>query len=300
VLTNLLSCCNQVKMSIDSIKVTQFGGKSSFSAFKHKVLAYLQTLGLKDIVVSGTETRGASSNNSSSSSSSSSSSKRSVEEVSTKSERAYAILLNLLSDEVIDLVAHVEAGDAHGVWTVLLETYETKSTASLCYTLDQFMNIKFDDDRESFDVYKAKFMNLLVSLKEMGEVVSVAIQRYVILRGLPSTYEALVQSLKINDKLSMEETYIHIKDYYEMQKRMHDREDKSNSHAYAMVGRRNGDRRDCYICGHTDHLIRNCPLRNKLMCTKCNKKGHVSRYCNSRDTAGRDVDIGDQGDVVNL
>ena len=75
-LSNLLSCCNQVKMSIETIKVTRFGGKSSFSAFKHKVLAYLQTIGLKDIVVSGTETRGASS----SSSSSGSSGKRSGEE----------------------------------------------------------------------------------------------------------------------------------------------------------------------------------------------------------------------------
>jgi gag-polypeptide of LTR copia-type len=207
VLSNPLSCCNQVEMSIETIKVTRFGGKSSLSAFKYKVLAYLQTIGLKDIAVSGTETRGASSG------SSGSSGKRSGEEyeedepprvsskssgISTsgsskdtvvngisrkqKSEKAYAILLNLLDDEVIDLVAHVEAGDAHGVWTVLLETYETKSTASLCYTLDQFMNIKFDDRRESFDVYKARFMNLLVALKEMDEVLSLAIQRYVILR----------------------------------------------------------------------------------------------------------------------
>ena len=71
-------------MSIETIKVTRFGGKSSFSAFKHKVLAYLQILGLKDVVVSGTEARGASS-------SSGSSGKRSGEEISSKSERAYAI-----------------------------------------------------------------------------------------------------------------------------------------------------------------------------------------------------------------
>lgn len=294
-LSNLFSCCNQVKMSIETIKVTRFGGKSSFSAFKHKVLAYLQTIGLKDIVVSGTETRGASSG------SSGSSGKRSGEEISSKSERAYAILLNLLDDEVIDLVAHVEAGDAHGVWTVLLETYETKSTASLCYTLDQFMNIKFDDRRESFDVYKARFMNLLVALKEMGEVVSLAIQRYVILRGLPNTYEALVQSLKINDKLSMEETYIHIKDYYEMQKRgQYVREDKEK--AYAMVARRygNGGGRDCYICGHSDHLMRNCSLKNKLMCTKCKRKGHVSRYCNDKDTVEQEEGSEESDEVVNF
>src|ERR1700720_2449539 len=281
-------------MLIETIKVTRFGWKSNFSAFKHKVLAYLQTLGLKDVVVSDTEARGASS-------SSGSSGKRSGEEISSKSERAYAILLNLLDDEVIDLVAHVEAGDAHGVWTVLLETYETKSTASLCYTLDQFMNIKFNDGRESFDVYKARFMNLLVALKEIVEVVSLAIQRYVILRGLPDTYEALVQSLKINDKLSMEETYIHIKDYYEMQKRgQYAREDKEK--AYSMVARRYGNDsgRDCYICGHPDHLMRNCSLKNKLMCTKCKRKGHVSRYCNDKDTAEQEEGSEESDEGVNF
>ena len=58
-----------------------------------------------------------------------------------KSEKAYSILLNLLEDELTDLIATVEQGDAYRVWIVLLETYETKSTASLCHKLDLLMNI---------------------------------------------------------------------------------------------------------------------------------------------------------------
>ena len=197
------------------IRPIRYGGKSSFSAWKLKVLAYLQPMGLKDIVVKAEDEYEEDepprvSSKSSGISTSGSNKDTVVNGISRKqkSEKAYGILLNLLEDELIDLVAHVEAGDAHGVWTVLLETYETKSTASLCHTLDKLMNMKLEN-RESFDVYKARFMNLVLSLKEMGETVSPAIQRYVILKGLPENYLPLVQSLKINDKLSLEETCTH-------------------------------------------------------------------------------------------
>ena len=66
------------------------------------------------------------------------------------------------------------------------------------------MDIEFDGEghkRESFDMCKARFTNLVHKLKEMGEKVSPAIQRYVLLKGLPADYDALVQSLKVNDKL---------------------------------------------------------------------------------------------------
>jgi len=94
----------------------------------------------------------------------------------SKCEKAYAIVLNLLEDELIDLVSHVEPGNAHGVWSVLLETYEVKSTATLCHKLDLFMNIRFNPENESFDVYKCRYMKLLSELKEMNEIVSPAIQ----------------------------------------------------------------------------------------------------------------------------
>lgn len=289
-----------------SIRPSKFNGKGNFSAWKFKTLAYLQSLGLKEVViqnlpalqsdssieVQGSEfgtvtatnagTLNSSSNTSSSPLGSSSVSRGNV--LKLKSEKAYAIVLNLLEDELIDLVSHVEPGNAHGVWSVLLETYEMKSTATLCHKLDLFMNIRFNSESESFDLFRSRYMKLLSELKEMNEVVSPAIQRYVLLRSLPTKYEALVQSLKINDKISIEEVYTHIKDYYESEKRRRESTDQAaaiKQEDDIVYGTWKQGGRECFICGSGDHMKRDCPVRNRIRCSKCGGTGHVSKLCRS-------------------
>ena len=295
---------SEITFSEGSIRPGKYGGKSNFSAWKFKTLAYLQSMGLKDVVVSSVLDVNELELDEAGSSVDTTSKKGkaaflndTAKLIRRKSEKAYAILLNILEDELIDLIAHVEAGDAHGVWTVLLETYEAKSTASLCYTLDQLMNIHFDSKKESFDMFKAKFIKLVLALKEMNEIVSPAIQRYVLLRSLPSGYKALVQSLKINDTISFEETCTHIKDYYESEKREHGRdrtydddyvqsvmEDRkivraNRNRASQRTGKNISNSRECFLCGKKEHIVRDCPLSSQIKCSKCGGKGHVSRYC---------------------
>lgn len=53
----------------------------------------------------------------------------------------------------------------------------------------------------------------------MGETLSLAIQRYLLLKSLPKVYDALVQSLKINNSISIDEVSTHIKDYVETERR---------------------------------------------------------------------------------
>jgi len=236
-----------------------------------------------------------------------------------KSEKAYAILLNLLDDDLIDLIAHVEAGDAHRVWTVLLETYEAKSTASLCYKLDQLMNIQFRSEKETFDMFKARLTRLISEVKTMGEIISPVIQRYVLLKSLPQTYDALVQSLKINDNISIEEVYTHIKDYVETERRRKTKsaqpdqsipeEEKAlatltgfNKHTKwakkeaakvnrqmdvyeaARKKRNNRDKVECYTCGFEGHTSNLCTLKDRLHCSRCKERGHLARYCKAENS----------------
>ncbi len=267
-----------------SIRPTRYNGKTNFSAWKFKTLAYLQSLGLKEVVVSDpgvsfpaeTETKtrlgaaAVAASGSDSESSSSGTSKKNVELKMQKCEKAYSILLNLLEDHLIDLVVNVEPGNAYRVWKVLLETFEAKSTASLCHRLDLLMNIQFDQDKESFDVFKARLTKLLLELKERGEVVSPVIQRYVLLRAMPPSYESLVQSLKINDNLSMEEVYTHIKDYYEANQRRHGSTKKEEESKFRSDVNTNGNSslaslrmRKCFKCGSERHLVKHCPKQEE-------------------------------------
>jgi len=140
---------------------------------------------------------------------------------------------------------------------------EMKSTASLCHRLDLLMSIRFDLEKETFDGFKGRFTKLLLELKERGEIISPAIQRYVLLRAMPNRYEALVQSLKINDTLTIEEVYTHIKDYWEADLRRHrsvsnrDRSDYANTSIAATIQ----ERKKCYVCGSRKHLARYCQER---------------------------------------
>jgi len=112
--------------AVSSIRPGKFNGKGNFNAWKFKTLAYLQSLGLKEVVVfnplvfqgESSESKGAvtatnagdgSSASSSSSASGSAPAANKRMALLKKSEKAYAIVLNLLEDELIDLVSHVEA-----------------------------------------------------------------------------------------------------------------------------------------------------------------------------------------------
>jgi hypothetical protein len=278
---------SSVSESSGVIRPPLYNGKSSFSAWKHKVLAYLQSLGLKDVVVSSaTETQVQGSLNPVQTRSSSSTMNDSTEMTSDlitsatkRRDKAYAILLNLLDDSLIELISSVSVGDAAGVWKILLSTYETKSTAQLCQKLDELLNLKFAGTGESFDVYKARFTNLCIEVKEMDEDLSSKIKRYIFLRGLPESYASLVQSLKINDGLSFDQMCVHIKDYYESERRKVDAGTGgggSSQTAYAFR-----EKRECYLCGKTGHVASSCSLKEKMWCSSCRNKGHTSKHCES-------------------
>ena len=98
--------------SDSSIRPSKYNGKTNFSAWKLKMLAYLQALSLKDHVVvtdfglfrrqegsNSPEDPGLQANTSGSTNPNKT---RAI--LMKKSEKAYAVLLNSLEDDIIDLV----------------------------------------------------------------------------------------------------------------------------------------------------------------------------------------------------
>ena len=298
-------------------RLKRFGGKGAFGAWKLRALAYLQTQGLKETVTTEGYVFGkkpALSLSLSGSSGSTDEEKKKAEQLLSaasmkKGEKAYSLLLSLLEDNVIDLVSHIEPGDAFGVWKILIDTYEGKSTAKMCHLLDLLMNLRFKPKKEEFDSYRARMTTILMKLKEMNETVSPALQRYVLLKGLPKEFDSLVQTLKVNDAMSFEETCTHIKDTCESKKLKtksstsgNDSESSSddsdsssddgghiNTLAKQKTKRKPGGptktgARPCFTCGKSGHVTVDCPIRKSFFCNKCKKKGHLYKECKKVDS----------------
>ena len=106
-----------------------------------------------------------------------------------------------------------------------------------------------------------------------------------LLRSLPLKFEALVQSLKINDAITIEEVYTHIKDYCEASSRTGLRErhrpegsrhQDREEQAFAAREKRKSKKYKCYCCGSQKHMVRKCPKRVRNSDSESDSDGDTS------------------------
>ena len=96
------------------------------------------------------------------------------EDLTRRSYRAYGMLLQALQDEQLRLVRTVARGNAHGVWRILLATYERKSMVSRVRLLEQLFTLALRD-KESIATYVSRLMEIERRLKAQDEQVSESI-----------------------------------------------------------------------------------------------------------------------------
>src|SRR4051812_8187050 len=240
----------------------KFDGKN-FGIWKMKVRAYFEMTGLWCVLEKRTIPE--SMDNGSRAIS------KDEKEMKEKSMKAYTYLILSLPNEQMQLVMHVGNGDAYGVWSALVNHFERKSLANKAHVRELLLSSRMMEN-ESIDLFKARVMTLVQKLKEMGEEVSESEILFVILRGLPNSYESLVQTIRVATVSSVDQATNHIKDYQEMLSIRKDdahvalmdstnkREDNNKNSGSNTKSNKKGRKR-------SEH-------EKKFVCEVCNVKGH--------------------------
>jgi len=217
------------------------------------------------------------------------------DELIRKSQLAYGILMQSLQDEQLRLVQGVARGNAHGVWKILLETYERKSMATQVQLLERLFGMQVQKG-ETIAGYVARLTEIERRLRAQGEQVSEGIMVYMLLRGLPASYTSIVQLIKMKDKLEFVETVESLKNEEERQACAQPGGSSAQPRHQANGAETNSKRR-CFTCGAVGHVKFNCPRNaSKPKCQKCFRVGHESTECRGEWQANTaEVIFGEEG-----
>jgi hypothetical protein len=221
-------------------------------------------------------------------------------ELLEKSKRAYGSILLALLPEQLRLCQHVTLGDAHGLWTVLLNTYERKSLSTKVQLFERLFSLVLGRT-ESIALYVARLTDIERKLKEQDENISQSILLFVLLRGVSHSYATLVTLLKMKEVLTFNEAVEALKNEEERMglggvgKRVGNSSGSTvdivvEDHVAAYVdrGRTNKNMSSgmkCFNCGLSGHIRFNCPRnKGKPKCERCHRIGHVASGCRAIST----------------
>jgi transposase InsO family protein len=297
----------------------KYSAADGFQPYKVRIRGILKVYGFLDaitqqVVQAPASSRASFGPSSNSSSSSSSSSISSSDETIKRSDTVFTFIMLTLLPEQLKLVQHVNEGDAHGLWSVLLEHYERKTLASKLSLRQQFTNIKMEAN-ESFDSYLSRFKRLVLRLGEEGETIGETTTLATLLNGLPEEYERVIDTLTIIDDITFERACSFIKDKQDKMllkkstsatsatlaasaaallasdKAPNNRNrgprgrgggNSGNSSGSNRPNNGSGGReRPCFSCNERGHDGVDCPLnKDKIKCTTCRWVGsHTADNC---------------------
>ena len=217
-----------------------------------------------------------------------------IMELLEKSKRAYGSILMALGPEQLRLCQHVTLGDAHGLWTVLLNTYERKSLSTKVQLFERLFSLVLGRT-ESIALYVARLTEIERKLKEQDEKISDSILLFVLLRGVSHSYATLVTLLKMKEALTLEEAMEALKNEEERlglgggsKKGGHSSgstvdvvvEDVAAYVDRGRTGKNMSTGMKCFSCGLGGHIKFNCPRnKGKPKCDRCHRVGHLASGC---------------------
>jgi hypothetical protein len=275
-----------------------------FTQWKLKVESIVEALGFHDVleeevIQASAKSRASFGPNPASKAKSSSSSNHTSSTIADKEKRSHTVftfLLMCLQPEQMRLVQHVNKGDAHALWRVLLDHFERKTMVSRLNLRQQFAAIKMAQS-ESFDTYLSRFKHLVTRLTDEDEVISEMTTLATLLQGLPSEYINITDTIGMNENITFEQACSFIKDkqdklplnqstaitvaFQAADKQRHAQSGRSKGDDNRSSTSSNDKIKPCRTCNERGHDGFDCPLnKDKVKCTTCRWVGaHTAENC---------------------
>ena len=250
---------------------------TNYLTWSVRIKARLQLAGTK--VAKAIEGRSRATAPASASATSSAGVKMEVKDVTEEERMAYAIVVQCLDDERLQMMQSVAEHDAAGLWAEIVRINESVSIVSKMHTREMLYAARMG--RDSFDVYRTRVMQLVMRLRSMGSVVGDDELIYVVLSGLSDEYDQLRASLEVKNDLTFEEMCEHVRS--RQQRLAHAGDATVREHESAMYARSTGRGG---TGGRRDTNSEDRPLEADHRCRLCTKKGHWEQYCELRKGRG--------------
>ena len=199
----------------------------------------------------------------------------------TYKTKAYAFIVNSLSNEVLSLFTSVKEDPAE-LWNAIQKHYESDTVTSK-HMLRQLMTNQKLTASEDISKYVSRIIQYSQQLKGMGDMVSESDMLFALFNGLPKDYDGLASSLNIQKNLKFAEAVQHLKDKYELLKLKRDKDENSlvESANAAMQNNKYKKNNSNNNNNNNNNSNNKKPGNNRKpkSCTTCNKHGHSSFYC---------------------
>lgn len=139
-----------------------------------------------------------------------------------RADRAFGLLvLCFTSPTLIALARTVEMGDAHALWTLLMNRYERKTIVSQAHVMESFLQTRMDED-EAVDAFVARLKNNVELLASMNEQPSETMQKHILIAGVKELpmFATIVQTLSLQSGVMSFDTIVtHLVDHQERMRR---------------------------------------------------------------------------------
>jgi len=202
--------------------INRFNGKDHFSLFKMNVTVYFRSIGLEDLLTTkpdhykpsrasiggrdeptygddrDDDERGEKEKKSGSSK------EEKKKTAIARDCKGFMILFAALVVDVQEIFKTVEPGNTYLLWKAICERYDSKTETDINYVREQLASVKLGAN-EDIDAYMSRINAMVVRLREVNTYTDDGQIKFHLIRGLPDSYERVVEIIDIQKSLSLAE-----------------------------------------------------------------------------------------------